>query len=236
VKPITVDAIRMNGAEHQPHLNPRQRWFSLAEFVVGSAIVIAHNVYHRVPNEVRILFLLGWISIRLRDGGWKRVGLKRPESWRKTILWGVLAGVLIIAAGQLTDFVGGNIWHRAVKGPAVIEEAKTTWKAALLGLGLVWTFAAFGEEMSYRGYLMTRAADVGDRSRFAYFAALLASSVLFGYGHYYKGPSGILQSTVSGLVLGGAYLLSGRNLWVSVLAHACADTIAIAAVFFGLAD
>ena len=179
MKPITVDAIRMNGAEHQRHLNARQRWFSLAELVVGAAIVIAHNVYHRVPNEVPILFLLGWISIRLRDGGWKRVGLKRPESWQKTILWGLLAGVLIIAAGQLTDFVGARIWHRAVKGPAVIEEAKTTWKGALLGLGLVWTFAAFGEEMSHRGYLMTRAADVGDRSRLAYFAALLTSSVLF---------------------------------------------------------
>ncbi len=233
-KPITVEATCMNAAEH--HLNSQQRWFSLAEFVVGGAIVIAHNVYHRVPNEVPILFLLGWISIRLRDGGWKTVGLNRPESWRKTILWGVVAGVLIIAAGQLADYTGSRIWHRAAKGPAVIEEVKTTWKAALLGLGLVWTFAAFGEEMGYRGYLMTRAADVGKRSKLAYLAALLASSVLFGYGHYYKGPPGILQSTVSGLILGGAYLLSGRNLWVSVIAHGFADTIAIVAVFFGLAD
>ena len=102
MKPTTVDAIRMNSADHQRHLNARQRWFSLVEFVVGGAIVIAHNVYHRVPNKVPILFLLGWISIRLRNGGWKGVGLKRPESWRKTILWGILAGVLIIAAGQVT--------------------------------------------------------------------------------------------------------------------------------------
>ena len=221
---------------HQGNLDARQRWISLSEFVVGGAIVIAHNVYHRVPNEVPILFLLGWISIRLRDGGWQAVGLHKPDSWRKTILWGVLAGVLIIAAGQLAEFVGARIWHQAAKGPSVLKEAKTTWKAALLGLGLVWTFAAFGEEMGYRGYLMTRAADVGNRSPLAYLAALLASSVLFGYGHYYKGPPGILQSTLSGLILGGAYLLSGRNLWVSIVAHGCADTIAIAAVFFGLAD
>jgi len=143
--------------------------------------------------------------------------------------------VFIVVAGELADFVGAKIWHEAAKGPALIKEAKTTWKAALLGLGLVWTFAAFGEEMGYRGYLMTRTADIGNRSKLAYFAALLASSVLFGYGHYYKGPPGVLQSTVSGLILGGAYLLSGRNLWVSVLAHGCSDTIAIAAVFFGLA-
>lgn len=220
----------------QSDLSPRQRWISLAEFVVGGAIVIAHNVYHRVPNEVPILFVLGWISIRVRDGGWKRMGLKRPDSWRKTILWGVLAGILIIVAGQLATVAGTKIWHRAAKGPSVIEAAKTTWKAALLSLGVVWTFAAFGEEMGYRGYLLMRAADAGNRSTLAYGTALLASSVLFGYGHYFKGPPGILQSTVSGLILGGAYLLSGRNLWVSIIAHGCADTIAIAAVVFGLAD
>lgn len=215
---------------------PRQRWISLFEFLVGSASVIAHNVYHRVPNEVPILFVLGWISIRLRDGGWKMVGLQKPDSWRKTILWGVLAGVLIIIAGQFTGFVGAKIWHQAAKGPTILKEAKASWEAALLRLGLVWTFAAFGEEMVYRGYLMTRAADVGNRSKLAYLVALLASSVLFGYGHFYKGPPGILQSTVSGLILGAAYLLSGRNLWVSVIAHGCADTIVIAALFFGLAD
>ncbi len=226
----------MSVARHQENLTSRQRWISFAEFLVGGGVVIAHNAYHRVPNEVPILFVLGWISIRLRDGGWKMVGLRKPDSWRKTILWGVLAGILIIAAGQLADFVGAKIWHQAANGPAVIKEAKASWKAALLGLGLVWTFAAFGEEMGYRGYLMTRAADVGNRSRLAYLVALVASSVLFGYGHYYKGPPGILQSTLSGLILGGAYLLSGRNLWVSIVAHGFADTIAIAAVFFGLAD
>ncbi len=31
-------------------------------------------------------------------------------------------------------------------------------------------------------------------------------SVLFGFGHYYKGPSGVLDSACSGLVLGPAYL------------------------------
>ncbi len=118
--------------DHQENLTSRQRWISFAEVLVGGGIVIAHNVYHRVPNEVPILFVLGWISIRLRDGGWKMVGLRKPDSWRKTIMWGVLAGILIIAAGQLADFVGAKIWHQAANGPAVIKEAKASWKAALL--------------------------------------------------------------------------------------------------------
>jgi len=58
-------------------------------------------------------------------------------------------------------------------------------------------------------------------------------SVLFGYGHYYKGPAGIIESGIAGLILGAAYMLSGRNLWTCVLAHGFIDTVAVIALFFG---
>jgi membrane protease YdiL (CAAX protease family) len=38
------------------------------------------------------------------------------------------------------------------------------WKLALRNLAMVWIFAGFGEEIGYRGYLLTRAADLGNRS------------------------------------------------------------------------
>ncbi len=36
-----------------------------------------------------------------------------------------------------------------------------------------------------------------------------------------------------GLMLGAAFLLSGRNLWAAVLAHGLIDTFAVLAVYFG---
>jgi len=99
---------------------------------------------------------------------------------------------------------------------------------------VTWTLAAFGEEIAYRGYLLTRAADVGHRSTAAYWIGTVVVSVLFGYGHYYKGPAGILDSGVAGLILGAAYMLSGRNLWASVLAHGFIDTYGVIALFFGV--
>jgi membrane protease YdiL (CAAX protease family) len=58
-------------------------------------------------------------------------------------------------------------------------------------------------------------------------------SVLFGLGHFYKGPAGMIDSGVAGLILGSAYLLSGRNLWTSILAHGLIDTFGVMALYFG---
>ncbi len=216
-------------------LNLRQRVLSFAEFLLGAAIVIGHNVYHKVPNEVPILFVLGWISIRLRNGGWKAVGLGKPASWRKTVAWALVTAALIVV---LSDVVVGPIAEKhfgAQHSSNSLETATPSAVWVLKLLALFWTFAAFGEEMGYRGYLLNRAAEVGNRSKAGYVVALLMVSVLFGYGHYYKGPAGIIASTVSGLVLGSAYLLSGRNLWTTVLAHGFRDTFALVAALAGWA-
>src|ERR1700687_1320019 len=78
-----------------------------------------------------------------------------------------------------------------------------------------------------------RAADLGNRSQLAYVAAMVYVALLFGFGHFYKGPAGIMDSTYSGLALGGVYLLSGRNLWASILTHGTSDTFAVLVLFMG---
>ena len=217
-------------------LTPTQRWISLAECLIGTAIVIGHNVYHVIPNEVPILFVLGLISLRVRDGGWGVIGLRWPASWRRTILIALAAAAARILLGQFViDPLTAHFWPPSNAPSGVSEIAGHGW-VALRWLLLVWTFAAFGEEISYRGYLVTRAADVGARSKTSYWIAVLLVSVLFGYGHYYKGPSGMVDSGMAGLILGAAYLLSGRNLWVCILAHGFIDTVMLVAVFFGWAN
>lgn len=47
----------------------QSRLLSAAELLLGAFFVIGYNVYRIGYNEVPILFLLGLISLRLRDGG-----------------------------------------------------------------------------------------------------------------------------------------------------------------------
>ena len=81
-------------------LSPSFRALSFVEFAVGAAIVVGHNVFHVVPNEVPILFVLGIASIRLREGSWAAIGLGRPKSWWKTIAIGLATAVIVVAMGQ----------------------------------------------------------------------------------------------------------------------------------------
>jgi membrane protease YdiL (CAAX protease family) len=214
-------------------LSPAQRWIALAELAVGSAIVIGHNVYRVILNEVPILFVLGLLSAQLRDGSWMAVGLSWPASWRRTILFALAAAALRILLGALViDPLTAHFWPPAI-APSGSDEITGHWKVALQWLLLVWTFAAFGEEIGYRGYLLRRAADVGGRSKAAYWAGTLVVAVLFGYGHYYKGPAGIVDSGMAGLILAAAYVLSEGNLWVCILAHGLIDTFGVAMAFLG---
>ena len=66
-----------------PSTNPfASRTLSAFELLFGAFIVIGHNIFHIVPNEVTVLFVLGLASIWLRDGRLSSMGLKRPASWR----------------------------------------------------------------------------------------------------------------------------------------------------------
>src|SRR4249919_3478746 len=84
-----------------PSGNPLvSRALSAFEFCFGAFIVIGHNVFHIVPNEVIVLSVLGLISIRLRDGKWSAMGLKEPASWRRILLIALVAAILRILLGQ----------------------------------------------------------------------------------------------------------------------------------------
>lgn len=219
--------------QFSPRMRRGGRWLSALELLFGSAIVIGHNVYHLVPNEVLILFVVGWLSVRIRNGRWEAIGFKRPKFWMRIVgIALAAAGLRIVLGSFVIEPLGAHFWP-AIEPPAGAEQIAGNLKVALLWLLLVWTFAAFGEEIVYRGYLTLRGAEASGGSSAAFWWATLLVSFLFGLGHFYKGPTGILDSTVAGLILGAACLVSGRNLWTAVLGHGFIDTYAVVALFFG---
>jgi membrane protease YdiL (CAAX protease family) len=214
---------------------PDSRLLSAFEFILGAAVVIGYNVFRVIPNEVPILVALCFLSLFLRERKMSAIGFKRPASWRRILLIALGAAVLRIVLGVVVEAITAQFLPPA-KAPSEIQNIQGNPLEALKWLVIVWGFASFGEEIAYRGYLLNRAADTGKRSNAAYWTAVVLVSILFGVGHFYKGPAGMIDSGMAGLILGAAYLITGRNLWTSILAHGFIDTIGLAFVYFGLAS
>jgi hypothetical protein len=207
------------------------RLWAAAELVLAAALVVGANIVDVVPvSETPWLVAIGWLSLRRRGLRWRNLGLERPSNWTSTVSLALGVG---LGLQLLSEFVIEPLTGRP--DLSSFRPLVGNLPATLGMLALVWTLAAFGEELAYRGYVLERAAALGHHSPAAYATSMIAVSVLFGLGHFYQGPAGVIGSSVSGLVFGTLYLASGRNLWSPILAHGFSDTIALALIYLGLA-
>ncbi len=203
------------------------------EISLAFLILIAYLTDVLPFSETPFLLLVGWLSLWLRGVGWRGVGLKRPVSWRQTVMLGTVAGVAFQLFGT---FVLEPLIVRMTGQTVDLSQfgsLRGNVPMLLILLALVWTFAAFGEEFVYRGYLMNRVAELAGGGTAAWAVSLVVVSVLFGVGHLYQGVSGILVNTAAGLVYGAVYLRAQRNLWAPIIAHGVYDTVGLAFLYLG---
>lgn len=203
------------------------------ELLLATLILVGGLVGIIPFSSTPFLLIFGWLMLWLRGVGWRNLGLRRPSSWRSTLLLGVAIGIgyqyfSLYVLEPLLARVTGNL-------PDVSQFAPLIGNTFFLFLSLIvsWTLAAFGEELVFRGYLMNRVADLVGANRAGWLISLTVVSILFGVTHLYQGMSGIIVITLHGLLLGALYLATGRNLWVPIIAHGVNDTVGFILIFLG---
>jgi membrane protease YdiL (CAAX protease family) len=182
--------------------------------------------------------VVGWLlsSFFLKKQGesWREFGFKRPRSWPQTVMISLAGGVLLhlLISQVLKPMI--TQWTLQPLDISSFEVLRGNVSALLGGLVVVWTVAAFGEELIFRGYFLNRFAEIVPNHRMGWVIAALLSSLLFGLGHIYQGLSGMILSAIVGLLYIGAYFITGRNLWAPILIHGIYDTTAFFAIFLSL--
>lgn len=168
-----------------------------------------------IPLALLAIWLISW----LKKVGWSDFGLDRPESWSKTIKYALLAVLIVQIIGTLQFFLS-----KSPQDLSSYQEALTPWR--LLGFIVIsWTTAGFGEEIIWRGFFMKQIARLfGEQKSSSWVIGLVLSSIGFGLVHFHQGPGGMLGVGILALVYGIFYLASGRNLWVTIIAHGLTDT------------
>ncbi len=209
------------------------RWLVFVEFALVVGIYVARRHHILKVSATPYLFLLAWISLRLRRVQWKQIGFTRYRTWATTLVLGVSYGIGL----ELFDLSGKQpLLTRLLGKPPDLSSftaVRGNLKFALAMIALIWVLAAFGEELVYRGYLMNRIADLGRGTRTAWIVSLFLISALFGFAHYQQGLTGIIEEGSDGLILGLMYLGYRRNLAIPIVAHGVCDTIDIVLLFLG---
>ena len=94
--------------------------------------------------------------------------------------------------------------------------------------------AGFGEETFFRGYMFERLGKLLGHRRAAKIAPVLLTSAGFASLHYFdQGLAGVEQATITGLVFGTIFAISGR-LWMLRCVHAAFDLTAVAPIYLNL--
>jgi CAAX protease family protein len=203
------------------------------EILIVAAVFYLDWIGMLPVSKTPYLFLLGWISLRIRGLRWKDVGLNRDQPFLKVLVIGVLAGIGMEA---LELFATQPLLTKLLnKGPDLDEFRRLIGNTTLLviAITLAWVLAAFGEETVWRGYLMNRFADIFGRSTSAWIAAAILTTFLFGLAHFPQGSTGVIENIIDGAILAGLYFATGRNLWAPIIAHGIQDTVDVLLIYLG---
>jgi len=180
--------------------------------------------------------------MRMRGYHWSEFGLRSLPGVKAKLLilpQALLTMIAVIGSSVLVIEGGKALGLTFMADPA--EGVNKRWgdlhgnlPLYLLWMGIVWTSAAFGEEMFFRGFLVSRLKTAFSGVQYSSALAVLLPALLFGVGHmYYQGLRGLIAISVIGAVFGVLFLLYKRNLWPLILAHGLIDSLVFTGLFMG---
>jgi uncharacterized protein len=192
---------------------------------IFSVLVIAAA---QIMAPLSAVLVLVWT--KLSRTPWREIGYVRPKSWIGSLVVGISMGILLkfLLKAIVMPLLGGNpvnqTYHYLVGNPAALP-------AAVLTMIIV---GGFGEETVFRGYLFERFGKLLGHSLAARIVTVVVTAILFASLHYFdQGLAGAQQATITGLVFGTSFAVTGR-IWMVMCAHAAYDLAAVAIIYWDL--
>ena len=206
--------------------------------VIGNQIGLSTLLGGAIINLGYVLaILLGGFILKRQVSSWKEIGLRRPPNWVKTILSGVGAWVGALVIFVLAQNLAVGVMTALGVTPTAIDQSRFdsvigNLPFLILMVTLAWTTIAFGEELFYRAFIVSRLMDHATMGKWG---AILISGTLFGIVHFAEGPIGILSNGTFGILFAWIYVRSDRNLWITIIAHGLMNTLRFVLLYAGLA-
>lgn len=174
------------------------------------------------------VLVLAWV--KLSHTPWREIGYVRPKSWIGSLAVGIAVGVVLkfLLKAIVMPLLGAEPINQAYHYLAGNPNA-----AVPLVFQMIIT-AGFGEETFFRGYMFERFGKLLGQGLGAKVVTVLVTSAIFAALHYFEqGLAGAQQATITGLVFGTIFAVTGR-IWMLMCAHAAFDLTALAIIYWNL--
>jgi membrane protease YdiL (CAAX protease family) len=194
--------------------------------ILAMLVILLAGNDHIVPlGAILVLVWARWSVTPLRE-----IGYIRPKSWTRTIVAGILFGIVLkfLLKAIVMPLLGAppinQAFHYVAGNRAALPAAVYTM---IVGAG-------FGEETVFRGYLFERFGRLFGPGVWVRTLIVLLTTAGFALAHYsLQGLVGVEQATITGLVFGTIFAITGR-IWMLMFAHAAYDLTALAMIYWNL--
>lgn len=176
------------------------------------------------PIGATLTFLWRWLT----KTPFPEIGFRKPNSWLKTILGGILIGITL-------KFLMLSIILPLFGAPSngTYQFLYQNKVAAIQMFFVVLFFAGFSEEVIYRGFLFNRLeklfGDITNRNLWI----IILSSIIFGVLHFGQGIFGFINALLVSMVLGFLYYKTKKNIWFVMVIHTFFDWASILSIYTG---
>lgn len=155
----------------------------------------------------------------------------RAGKWWKDVIVGIGLSVLTLASLILLSNPINSMFPsepQSGMGDFFSEMVENPWLFAMITGPMLIIGAGVFEELT-RVFLLTRLWNISSKKAWKWITVIL-SAVLFGLGHMYQGPAGVMMTGISGLIMASYYLLYGRVASMMV-AHYLHDALQFAMIY-----
>jgi hypothetical protein len=177
------------------------------------------------------LIIATW-RMKVRNVSWKDLGLRKPESFKKTLFVtiGILIAIVlsIMAFEMIKDYLPFSLEQKnySENSASKFGNLKGNWLLFFTIMPAV-LLESMLEELLDRGFLINWFEKLFSQTTVATILAVILQALIFGFRHSYDLSDRSIRVGLIGLIMGIAYVKFGRNLWPLIIAHCLLNTMSM---------
>ena len=177
------------------------------------------------------LIIASW-RMKVRNVTWKDLGLRKPESLKKTLFVtiGILIAIVltIMVFEMIKDSLPFSLEQKnySENSASKFGNLKGNWLLFFTIMPAV-LLESMLEELLDRGFLINWFEKLFSKTKIATILAVILQALIFGFRHTYDLSDRSIRVGLIGLIMGIAYVKFGRNLWPLIIAHCILNTMSM---------